>query len=381
MNRTMNKTMNKCVVVEYLEGSLSDGGAETLVKDYVQLLDKDKFEPIILVDWIFKNSANYKRLKDSNIKIISLYPSYSIFWRAVNKFFRKKYLDGKLKKVLKKIKPNVLHIHLAALNHVVEAREQLQDVKLFYTCHSEPRVYFDEKKGEDQAARTLLKENNLVFIALHKDMATEIRERFNTNNVAVIKNGIDADRFKNIKETKEEIKQQLGMEQGSFVVGHIGRFVPVKNHKFLLEVFDEITKVEPNSELLLIGTGEDEPLVRQWIQEKGLTAKVKILSNRTDIPQLLKAMDVFVFPSLFEGFGIVLVEAQVANLRCIVSDNLNEEVFLSKFVIPTSLKESPKVWAQRALDQTLFSDYPDRLAEYDIKKEIKNLENLYLGVR
>ena len=372
--------MNKCVVVEYLEGSLSDGGAETLVKDYVQLLDKDKFEPIILVDWIFKNSANYKRLKDSNIKIISLYPSYSIFWRAVNKFFRKKYLDGKLKKVLKKIKPDVLHIHLAALNHVVEAREQLQDVKLFYTCHSEPRVYFDEKKGEDQAARILLKENNLVFIALHEDMAKEIRERFNTKNVVVIKNGIDADKFKNIKETKEEIKQQLGMEQGSFVVGHIGRFVPVKNHKFLLEVFDEITKQKPNSELLLIGTGEDEALVRQWIQEKGLTAKVKILSNRTDIPQLLKAMDVFVFPSLFEGLSISLVEAQAAGLRCIASDSINEETFITNLVIPTSLKESPKVWAQRALDQTLFSDYPDRLEEYNIKKEIKNLEKLYLGV-
>ena len=373
--------MNKCVVVEYLEGSLSDGGAETLVKDYVQFLDKNKFEPIVLVDWVFKNSANYKRLQNSNIKMVSLYPSYSLFWRAINKFFRKKFLDRKLKKVLKEIKPKVLHIHLAALNHAVEAREQLKGVKLFYTCHSEPRVYFDEKKGEDQAARTLLKENNLVFIALHEDMAKEISQRFNTNNVAVIKNGIDIEKFRDIKETKREIKKQLGIEQSSFVVGHIGRFVPVKNHKFLLEVFDEITKLEPNSELLLIGTGDGEPLVRQWIQEKGLSGKVTILSSRTDIPQLLKAMDVFVFPSLFEGFGNVLVEAQAANLRCIVSDHLNKEVFLSNLVIPTSLKESPKVWAQKALDKTLLSDYPNRLAEYDIKKEIKNLENLYLGVR
>ena len=370
--------MDKCVVVEYLEGSLSDGGAETLVKDYVQLLDKDKFEPIILVDWIFKDSANYKRLKDSKIKIISLYPSYSIFWRAVNKFFRKKYIDKKLQKVLKKIKPDVLHIHLAALNHVVKAKAVLKDVRLFYTCHSEPRAFFDEVEGEDQAAQTLLKENNLVFIALHQDMAKEIRERFNTNQVVVIRNGIDVDKFRFVKETKEEIRTQIGINQEAFVVGHVGRFVPEKNHKFLIEVFEEITKLEPNSVLLMIGTGEEEPLVRQGIQEKGLSEKVKILSNRTDIPQLLKAMDVFVFPSLFEGFGNVLVEAQASNLRCIVADNINREVFLSNLVIPTSLKDSPKVWAQRALDKTLLGNYSNRLEEYDIKKEIKNLEKLYL---
>ena len=70
--------MARCKVIEYLEGSLSDGGAETLVKDYVLFLDKDQFEPIVLVDWVFPDTANYKRLKDSGVKIVSIYKSYSI---------------------------------------------------------------------------------------------------------------------------------------------------------------------------------------------------------------------------------------------------------------------------------------------------------------
>ena len=104
--------MGKCRVVEYLEGSLSDGGAETLVKDYALMLNKDKFDVSIVVDWIIPDSANYLRLKDSGVDIISLYPRRSVFWRAVNKFFREQYIDLAIKRTLKRIKPDVLHIHL-----------------------------------------------------------------------------------------------------------------------------------------------------------------------------------------------------------------------------------------------------------------------------
>lgn len=366
-------------VIEYLEGSLSDGGAETLVKDYALLLDRKRFEPYVLVDWIFTDSANYSRLKDTDVKLVSLYPSYSIFWRAVNRFFRNRYIDWKLRRVVRKLRPDVIHIHLSALKHVVKIKDDLEDVKLLYTCHSIPQVYFEEKKGEAEAAEVLIKENGLRLIALHSDMADDLRRRFNTDNVVVVRNGIDTEKFRNPKKTRNEVRQELGIPQDSFVLGHIGRFVKVKNHSFLLSVFEKIAEKKPDSRLLLIGDGEDREKVEAEIKSKNLTDKVIILSNRSDIPELLSAMDCFILPSLFEGFPVALLESQASGLRCVVSDRINSEVYLSDLIVPLSLSLSPSVWADTILDENVRGNYENRLDEYDLRKEIRKLERIYAG--
>ena len=366
-------------VIEYLEGSLSDGGAETLVKDYALLLDRERFEPVVLVDWVFTDSANYSRLKNTDVKLVSLYPAYSIFWRAVNKFFRNRYIDWKLRRVVRKLKPDVIHIHLSALKHVEKIRSELGGVRLFYTCHSIPRVYFEEKKGEAEAAGVLISENGLRLIALHPDMADDLRRRFNTDKVIVVRNGIDLEKFRNPKKTGNEVRDELGIPHSSFVLGHIGRFVKVKNHSFLLTVFRKIVERNPDSRLLLIGDGEDREKVEEEIKSKSLTDRVIILSNRSDIPELLGAMDCFVLPSLFEGFPVVLLESQASGLRSVVSDTINSEVYLSDLVVPLSLSLPPSVWADTILDDTVRGNYENRLDEYDMKKEIRKLERMYAG--
>ena len=366
-------------VIEYLEGSLSDGGAETLVKDYALLIDRKRFEPYILVDWIFTDSANYSRLKDTDVKLVSLYPSYSIFWRAVNKFFRNRYIDWKLRRVVRKLKPDVLHIHLAALKHVEKIKEDLEGVKLLYTCHSIPQFYFEEKKGEAEAAEVLIRENGLRLIALHSDMADDLKRRFNTDNVVVVRNGIDMEKFRKPRKTRNEVRNELGIPQSSFVLGHIGRFVKVKNHSFLLSVFERIAEKKPGSRLLLIGDGEDREKVEAEIKSKNLTDRVIILSNRSDIPELLSAMDCFILPSLFEGFPVALLESQASGLRCVVSDRINSEVYLSNLIVPLSLSLSPSVWADTILDENVRGNYENRIDEYDLRKEIRKLERIYAG--
>ena len=229
--------MARCKVIEYLEGSLSDGGAETLVKDYVLFLDKERFEPIVLVDWIFTDSANYKRLKDSGIQIVSLYKRYSIFYRAVNKFFREQYIDFKLKRILKKLKPDVIHIHLSALHHIEKIANELKDVRLFYTCHSTPSAFFDDDEREDNAAKYLIANNDLRLIALHDDMKEELDERFSVSNTVVVKNGINLDSYRHPAINKNEMRKSLRISDDAFVVGHVGRFSPEKNHRFIIEVF------------------------------------------------------------------------------------------------------------------------------------------------
>ena len=310
--------MARCKVIEYLEGSLSDGGAETLVKDYVLFLDKERFEPIVLVDWIFTDSANYKRLKDSGIQIVSLYKRYSIFHRAVNKFFREKYIDFKLKRILKKLKPDVIHIHLSALHHIEKIANELKDVRLFYTCHSTPFAFFDDDEREDNAAKYLIANNDLRLIALHDDMKEELDERFSVSNTVVVKNGINLDSYRHPAINKNEMRKSLRISDDAFVVGHVGRFSPEKNHRFIIEVFSLLLKKEPKAFLLLIGTGDERESIEGLIKEKGIEERVLILSSRTDIPELLNAMDVFILPSLYEGLPVSLIEAQASGKRCIV---------------------------------------------------------------
>lgn len=371
--------MYRCKIIEYLEGSLSDGGAETLIKDYCLLLDNSRFEPIILVDWVFRNSANYHRLADSNVRIVSFYPRYSIFWRAVNKFFRNQFINYRLGKILAKERPDVLHVHLAALDRVLSNRQCLGNARLFYTCHNEPRFYFDgDMSYECEAAKVLIRENGLRLIALHSDMALELNRRFSVDNTIVIRNGIRLSDFKRKALSREQKRSELAIPPSAYVAIHIGRFVPQKNHAFLLDVFASMVQKRDDCYLVLIGDGEGEFEIRERIRQLDLDDKIRILSNRTDIVELLEASDVFLFPSLFEGLGIALVEAQAKGLHSIVSDTIPKEAFVTDLVIPMSLKDSPEEWADRALDLSLKSQFPNRLEDYDMEKEIKKLESLYL---
>lgn len=177
--------------------------------------------------------------------------------------------------------------------------------------------------------------------------------------------------------SKAEKRRQTGIPENAYVVGHVGRFFEQKNHPFLVEIFREIAARQENAFLLMVGagsTGETE----QKLKAYGLEEQYLILSHRQDISQLLAAMDVFVFPSLFEGFGIALLEAQAAGLRCIASDRCPAEVFRTGGCIPMAL-ESPAAWAEAALDPGQKRETTGSLLDYDMTREIRRLEQLYLG--
>lgn len=371
--------MEKCRVLELIGGSLTDGGAETLVKDYALNIDRDRFETAVFVDWKIPETANTRILTGNRQLIYTAYPRYSLFWRGVNKFFRRAFLVRGIRKTIKEFNPAVIHVHLDALSYLCYLKSELRGRKLFYTCHSTVKAMLGENEKEFQAAKNLIKSNGLRFIALHQQMADELNKMFGVNNSIVINNGIDIERFSNVKETKEEIRKTLGIPEQAFVVGHVGRFVDVKNHIFILEVFNKVHNERPETMLLLIGDGEQLEQFKERVKAVGLEKSVLILSNRPDIPQLLKAMDVFLFPSTYEGLGIALIEAQAAGIRCVVSKNVPKEAFISDLVIPLDLSESIDYWSDAVLDEQRRSSYPNRLDEYDISVSVRTLEKIYLG--
>lgn len=200
-------------------------------------------------------------------------------------------------------------------------------------------------------------------------------------NYKEIKNAIDISQYKYDEDIRIAYRKKYGVED-KFVIGNVGRLQFQKNQLFLLDIFASVLKKKPEAILWMIGQGEDEDKIREKIQKLNLGTAVKMLGVRNDVPNLLQAMDVFVFPSVFEGLGIALLEAQATGLTCIASkDVIPEEVKVTPQLQFVSLEESAEVWADRILNAE-YCEKRDTLfqlamkAGYDINTEVGRLETL-----
>ena len=196
--------------------------------------------------------------------------------------------------------------------------------------------------------------------------------------VTVFKNAIDLDKFKYNEDIREEVRNELGISD-KFVVGHVGRFCFQKNHDFLIDVFNEVHKENKNSVLLLVGIGELQEKIKEKVKRLGLTESVIFLNARKDVQRLYQAMDVFCFPSVYEGLGMVAIEAQASGLAVIASKEVPEEAIIRKSSIRLDLNDSQSTW-KNALNRNIsrISDI-DALVDagYDITRESKKLESYY----
>ena len=142
----------------------------------------------------------------------------------------------------------------------------------------------------------------------------------------VVYNAIDLRRFSFSAEARAKARADLGLVGGQFAVGHVGRFMAQKNHAFLIDAFEQVARRREDAVLLLVGTGEAEACVESSVAERGLSGRVRFLGQRTDMPDMYAAFDAFVLPSLYEGLGLVGVEAQRSGLPCLLSDAITREV-------------------------------------------------------
>lgn len=171
------------------------------------------------------------------------------------------------------------------------------------------------------------------------------------SDAILIYNAIDTERFTFSEESRQAIRTELGVGNRP-VVGFVGRLAPQKNPVFLIEIFNEIHKLNAKACLVMVGEGELLDDVKNKVTAYGLNDDVILLPNRTDIEKVYNAMDLFILPSLFEGLGIVLIEAQCTGLSCLTSADVVPKIvqvpgMRLEFV---SLSESPEIWAQKAAD-------------------------------
>lgn len=201
-------------------------------------------------------------------------------------------------------------------------------------------------------------------------------------DVSILHNGVDLNIFRYNSNYGESIRNEFGLED-KLVIGHIGRFHKQKNHKFLLEIFKGISVLHKDATLLLVGTGELEGEIRKWIKLYNLEGKVILTGQRFDIPQLLSAMDVFVFPSLYEGMPNTVIEAQATGLPCVIADTITAEANITGLVKYLPLSLSSSEWAKMVLN-TISSIRKDThndfvIHGYDIESVAKEFVSI-LGI-
>ena len=369
--------MEKIKVIEYI-GNFGDGGAETLIKDYVRLIDRNRFDPVIVVVRGGDVSANRQIITENNIPIIDIFPHWNFLVRIWKKLFGWWYVPHKLRQIIRNENAKVLHMHLVVLKDVPRIGKVLKNLRLFFTCHNMPEVVFrKEMYVEQKAAEHLVHNENMRLIALHQEMLQKLNKMFRVDNTVVMWNGIDTQRFTDVSITSSMERQKLGIPRDGFVIGHVGRFSEQKNHDFLVDVFIEVAKTRPNAFLLMVGAGNSSQ-VEKKLNDCGFGERYMILSHRTDVNEIMRAMDVFVFPSIFEGLPVSLVEAQFSGLRCITSDAVTKEAVCTDKVIMLPLGD-PSLWKDAVLDEDIKGTSYNDLRLFDMKEVMHRLEKLYLG--
>lgn len=210
------------------------------------------------------------------------------------------------------------------------------------------------------------------------------RWMFGTDDFTVVRNAIDVDAYAFDTARSTRVRRELGIHKSALVVGHVGRFAPAKNHSFILSVFADVLKLRPDAVLILVGDGELRSETELRTRELGIADSVRFLGVRSDVPDLMQAMDVFLMPSHYEGLPLVLVEAQASGLPCVISESIPVDCDLrGSSITRLSLDASVTEWAAmvaRASGETIRINGVDivKRSGFDAREMAGWLESFYL---
>lgn len=348
--------MGEPIRVLHIVGNMSAGGMESLIMNWYRNIDRDKIQFDFLVH--SKSEAFYES------EIIAF----------GGKVYHLSFSDDK--KALKYIQDlngffnthkeyKIVHGHHAAFGCFYLSAAKNAGVP-FRIAHSHNGDFSRTLRGVivHLLSRCYKYPSNIKFAC----SAVAGNYMFGKNaTFSIINNGIDTQRFAFSEADREMMRECLGIN-GKTVLVHVGRFHDQKNHTFLIDVFEEVHTRINDSVLLLIGTGPLQTEIKTKVDSKGLSESVMFLNNRNDVEKILCASDVFVFPSLYEGLPLTLVEAQASGLPIICSDKITAETKLADHYYSLSLNDSAHRWADEVI-KVLTIQYDRKLEYLQVKNQ------------
>lgn len=357
--------------IAQIMGKWLGGGVEAVVMNYYRHIDRNKIQFDFICD---EDSTNipYEEIEKLGGKVILIPPYQKIF----------KY-HKELKRVLKEGKYKIVHSHINTLSVFSLFAAKCAGVPI-RIAHSHSTTNKKEKK------KNLLKQ---ILRPFSKLFATDYmccselsgrwlfgNKEYDKGNVFLLNNAIDLDKFKFDENIRKEKRKELKIDDNTLVIGHVGRFSREKNHKFILNLFSKFHNENTKTKLLLIGQGKLMSKIKEDVNNLNLENDVIFLGQKEQVCEFYNIMDLLIFPSLYEGFGMVVIEAQVNNLPCILSTEVPKIAKVSDGAEFVKLKENEAIWIEKiknSIKKRGKLRYTKDIKKYDIKKEKIKLEKYY----
>lgn len=359
----------KKIRVAQIMGKLWSGGVEMVVFNYYRAIDKSKFQFDFYYD-ADSTVAPPQELIDMGARFIEVppYQQLPLYLKTLKKHFEEnKYV--------------IVHSHINTLS--------VFPLYVAWKCGVPVRIAHNHSVpgGENwrrTALKSILKKFALVFptdyLACSEKAGRWLfgNKNYDSGKVIVIKNAVDFSRFQPNMDLKSQLVDKLGLS-GKLVIGCIGRFTFAKNHKFLIEIFEEIKKQQKKAILLLVGGGELDKVLHKIVTEKGLKDYVIFAGQVSNPENYYTLCDVVVVPSVFEGLSLTTIEAQIARVPVVISEAVPDEAVISNGCRRVMLTDSVEQWSKSIIDSVgkkVFLD--ERSNNYDMSKAVRRLEKLYL---
>ncbi|WP_075983035.1 glycosyltransferase family 1 protein [Bacillus massilinigeriensis] len=364
--------MEKIRILQIVSSLSVSSGVMGVIMNYYRHINRNKIQFDFLYfiedeknhkDEITELGGNYYLLRKPSIKSYTEYKSF--FKENARKY-------------------SAVHLHEVYLNSIILPIARKYKIKHLIT-HVHTTKFSDKRLNaiRNKILCLPIKGQANKFLACSRP-AGELyygKKASNDGRVIVINNAIYCEKFKYNELVRNQKRKEMGLED-NLVIGHIGRFNEQKNHMFLIDIFKDIKWQKEKAKLILVGNGPLLTKVKEKVERLGLKNDVLFLGQRNDISDLLQVMDVFVLPSLFEGLGIVLLEAQCSGLPCYASDVVPQEANVTDNFHYLSLNDKSKKWATEILSAKSENDRSVSYLKvmkygFDIIEESKKLENLY----
>lgn len=347
------------------------GGIETLLYNIATNLDSTKFE-IYFLDMTAEKMAFYNELVEKNIEVIK------VTSRRENCL--KHVID--LKRVFKNYKFDIIHFNIMdfSLFEPLYLANKYSNAKLILHSHTSGRSNSIKYKVLNIIGRSVEKKINYERIACSEKAGNWM---FESKPFTILNNAVDIEKFSFSQAYRNEIRNELDIDEKCYVIGQVAHLEEVKNPLFLLDVFNEYQKNNSNSKLLIVGEGTLLNEMKKRANDYGIDEKVLLVGKKMDAYKYYSAFDILVMPSIYEGLSLTIVEAQVNGLKCITSDNVDKNSNLTGNVKFISLEKTANEWAEEIVQLEKIRDDKiiDKIPrEYKSSYLYEKLEGIYQKV-
>lgn len=381
MEKVINSIERKKVLI--VLDSLRRGGIEIAASGFQSLLDKDKYDCTFL---FLRQAEDYDKALHAqmleNGASVVVKPNNVSGYLEDYRFFKHFLSDGDY---------DIVHSHLLFYNGLV--------MRAAYKAGVGKRIAHSHATQANCQQSLIRRVASSTYQCVMRHWlsryATDLvgcskkageymcGERVFNKKGTVLANFVELEKYKFTPERRKEQREKLGISLQELVVGHTGSVYWIKNQVFLVKVFAKVLERQPNSRLLLVGEERDDGEVRRLVQELNIADKVTLLGVRDDIPDILCAMDVFVFPSRFEALPIAPIEAQAASLACVASNGVPREIKATEPFTYLSLDAPQEQWADKIIELSSLNrqsiDLSQLIERYSARSVVKQLEKIYEG--